>query len=188
MSPSPNDFPVLDDSYLDAYGQIDLKVYEAAREIWPKARRFGDFALQDHDAALDCLLKVAAEVSLQVSSRKSEIKNLGAYLLSSYKHLVGSEKAKRLTRAQSLPDFDESLTVEIVADLERKIMLKEIFLQLTEAERDLAKRIMFGYTYREIEAETGITAATARQRFSRLKRKIEELLARQKPSPSSDLP
>jgi len=48
VATSQTEWPSLDSSYEDEYGPIDLRVYEAAKEIWPAAEAFGTFALLDH--------------------------------------------------------------------------------------------------------------------------------------------
>lgn len=177
MSTSRTEFPALDSCYKDEYGAIDLKVYEAARNIWPAAEIFGEFALHDHDAAFNSMLQAAAKVTARIAAGGQEIENIKPYLFQTYKHLVASEKAKRLRRAQPLTDSDESLAVDIVADLERKIMLRELFSRMNQDERALSQYLMFGYTYKEIARETGTPADALRKRFSRLRNKIETILA-----------
>jgi RNA polymerase sigma factor (sigma-70 family) len=176
MSTSPTEFPALDSCYNDEYGPIDLKVYEAARDIWPAAKGFGEFALQDRDAAFNLMLNAAARVTARLATGVPQIEHIKRYLFQTYKHLVGNEKAKRLRHEQPLRDFDESLTVDIVADLERKIMLRELFSRMSEDERTLALYLMFGYTYQEIAEEIGIPADALRKRFSRLRQKIVTIL------------
>ena len=175
MSTSRTEWPALDSRYEDQYGPIDLEVYEAAREIWPAAAVFGEFASQDHDAAFNLMLKATAKVTARIASG-GQIQNIKPYLFQTYKHLVGQEKAKRLRREQSLDDSDRSLVVDIVADLERKILLRELFTHMSEDERALSLCLMFGYTYQEIANEMGTKDETLRKRFSRLRRKIEQVL------------
>jgi DNA-directed RNA polymerase specialized sigma24 family protein len=132
--------------------------------------------LQDSSAAFDLMLKAAAKVTARMASGGRKIESLQPYLFQTYKHLVGNEKAKRLKHEQSLGDFDESLKVNIVADLERKIMLRELFARMTNEDRELANYLMFGYTYDEIAAEIGASSDALRKRFSRLRQKISTIL------------
>ncbi len=177
MSTSRTEWPALDSRYVDEYGPISLEVYDAAREIWAAAEEFGEFALQDRAAAFHLLLKATAKVTARMSSDGPEIQNIPSYLRQSYKHLVANEKAKRLQHEQPLDDSDESLTVNIVADLERKIMLRELFAKMNNEDRELTTYLMFGYTYEEIAAEIGQSSEALRKRFSRLRQKILTILA-----------
>ena len=176
MSTSRTQWPALDSRYEDEYGPIDLNVYEAARDIWPAAEAFGVFALQNHDTAVDLMLKAAARVTARTASGGQVIERIKPYLFQTYKHLVAQEKAKRLSREQPLGELDDLLTVDIIADLERKIMLRELFARMSEDDRTLAGYLMFGYTYDEIAEKIGTPADVLRKRFSRLKQKIIAIL------------
>jgi DNA-directed RNA polymerase specialized sigma24 family protein len=176
VTTSHTQWPALSSHYHDQYGPIDLNVYEAAKEIWPAAEAFGEFTLRDQAAAFDLMLNATAKVTARIAAGGQEIENIKPYLFQTYKHLVASEKAKRLRRAQPLTDSDESLAVDIVADLERKIMLRELFTHMNENERALSLYLMFGYTYEEIGAAIGESAEALRKRFSRLRQKIVTIL------------
>jgi DNA-directed RNA polymerase specialized sigma24 family protein len=177
VSASRIEWPALDSRYIDEYGPISVEVYEAARDIWASAEEFGAFALQDTAAAFDLMLKATAKVTARMSSGGPEIKNIQTYLYQTYKHLVGREKANRLKYEQPLDESDEFLTVNIVPDLECKIMLRELFAKMNNEDRELANYLMFGYTYEEIAAEIGASSDALRKRFSRLKGKISAILA-----------
>lgn len=172
--PTPRDpWPALESRYTDQYGAIDLPVYDTAGEIWPEAVAFAEFALGDYTVAFELMVKAAALVTARLASGSVEIRNMKAYLFRTYKHLVGQEKAKRLRQGQPLAE--DSLVVEIVENLERKIMLEELFSKMTEDERKLSLYLMLGYTYDEIAAEIGESSTALRQRFSRLRRRIARI-------------
>lgn len=185
MATSQTEWPALDASYEDEYGPIDLKVYEAAKEIWPAAEVIGMFALHDQADSFRLMLNAAAKVSARMGSSGPKIENLKPYLFQTYKHLVGQEKAKRLRREQPLIDEDQSVVVDIVDDLERKILLRELFSRMSEAERTLSLYMMFGYTYSEIAEKMGTSPEALRSRFSRLKQRLEGALMPQKANETS---
>jgi DNA-directed RNA polymerase specialized sigma24 family protein len=166
---------------MDEYGPIDLEVYDAARDIWPAAQGFGEFALQDHDAAFNHMLNAAAKVTARLASGGEKIVNLKSYLFQTYKHLVGQEKANRIKREQPLDESDKSLVVDIVKALERKILLRELFRRMSEEERTLSQFIMFGYTYAEIAEKMETTPDALRSRFTRLKRKLDQIFTPSNP-------
>jgi RNA polymerase sigma factor (sigma-70 family) len=174
MSSSQNEWPALVDCYEDQYGPIDLEVYEMAREIWPSARVFAQFALKDVDAGSNLMFRAAAKVTARINSEGPPVENLKAYLYQTYKHLVTKQKIQRLSREHPLSDASDSLIIDTAADLERKILLRELFRQMSEPERELSVYLMFGYTYKEIAEKLGKTEDELRKRFSRLKEKLEE--------------
>jgi DNA-directed RNA polymerase specialized sigma24 family protein len=172
------EWPALDTSYTDEYGYIDLKVYDAAREIWPKARVFGEFALQDSDAAFKFMLKAAAAVSARLASTElPEIDRLKPYLFRVYKNLIGGEKAERIRHHQPLDVLDDSLTVDIISDVERKILLRELFSSMSEKERDICTLVMFGYRHDQIADILDLTPSAVRKQFSRLVRRLADMLS-----------
>jgi len=170
------EWPAIGSCYKDEYGPIDLNVYDAARSISRAAEDFGEFVLKDRAAAFDLLHKAAAKVTAHISSGRQEIQNIQAYLFRTYKRLVAHELHKRIRHEQPLSDSDDALIVEIVADLERKIMLREIFSRINEDERTLALCLMFGYSYKEIAEALGTTEVALRQRISRFRRKLDQIL------------
>jgi len=176
VATSQTEFPALDSRYEDEYGPIDLKVYDAARAIWPAAETFGTFALQDQAVAFNFMLQAAAKVTARIASGGPEIQNLGNYLFRTYKHLIAQERVKRLQRAQPLSGFEQSPVVEIAEDLERKIMLRELFSRMSETERTLSEYLMLGYTYEEIAKQMDTTAEALRARFGRLKHRLQSIL------------
>lgn len=181
MSTSRMELPSLESSYDDEYGPIDLEVYEAAQRIWPAARTFGEFALRDPDVAFNLMLNAAAKVTARMASDAEAVEKIQPYLFQTYKRLIGEERTRRLRHQQELSDDDDLLVVDVVADLERKIMLREMFSRMSEEERVLAQYLMFGYTYQEIAAMVGTTDEALRKRFSRLKQKLEQLLGTGEP-------
>lgn len=177
MATKQKEWPALDSSYTDVYGPIDIMVYDAAQEIWPRARAFGEFALQDADAAFSLMLKAVAAVSARLNSPdQPEISLLKPYLFRTYKNLVAAEKSERM-RVQSLDELDKSSAVDLVADLERKILLRELFSRMSEEERNICTYVMFGYRHNEIADILGMTPDAVRQKYSRLIRKLANMFS-----------
>ncbi len=175
MSTSRLEWPTFEARYEDEYGALDPAVYEVARSLWPKAERFGTFALHDPAAAFDLMHKAVARVS-NLIARGDQIRNVAGYLYQTYKHLIAQEKAKQINRHQPLKDVEQSLVVDITRDLERKIALREAFEHMDEVERHLTLCLMFGYSYEETAEIMGTPSATLRQQFSRLKKRIAKIL------------
>jgi len=179
VTTSVPEWPALDSGYEDQFGPIDPIVYQAAGEIWPQAAVFGEFSLQDPNEAFHLMLKAVARVSAAIASG-AKVEHLKAYLLATYKHLVGNEHARRLRREQPIPEseseFGEHLVVDIVADLDRKILLREAFRQMNAEDRNLSYLLMLGYTSSEIAQELGLQPAAVRQRVHRLTLRLRKVM------------
>jgi hypothetical protein len=188
-----NELPELDSSYTDQYGPIDLTVYNAARKIWSKAKVFAEFALQDDTMAFDLMLKAAAAVSerletigrlrtVELPESPQQIRDLRRYLFSTYKNLVASEKSERIKRERSQAELNESFAVDIIADIEQKILMREIFNRMSAEERDLCTYVMLGYRHDEIADILKMSPSAVRQKFSRLKRRLTTIFSHSEPS------
>jgi len=165
-------WPSLEAGYQDQYGPIDPKVYQAAGAIWPKAATFGEFALHDRSMVFSLMLKAVANVSSAIATGQN-VENLNAYLLKSFKNLVVFERAKALGRTVSLSEVQE-VAVDVIADLERKILLREIFTHLNNEQRTLVLYSMMGYSFEEIALRLELTPATVRQRMHRLTERLRK--------------
>lgn len=153
------------EGYYDEFGPIHPAVYQAAREIWPRAVNFGEFALHDRSLVSNLLMKAAANVSKLIFEGRN-IEYLNAYLLKTFKRLVVEERDKTLSRAASFPEARKTVT-DIVADLDRKILAREVFTHLNDDDRAVVLGWMLGYSHREIAVILGLKPATVRQRTHR---------------------
>ena len=167
--------PPLKEGYEDEFGQIDPQVYQAATETWPKAVRFGLFALHDEDLAFNLMIKAVANVSRSIAEG-TIIKHLNSYLLTTFKHLVIAERAKGLSRSEPLSEAPEAAT-DIVADLDRMILAREIFSRLDNRDRTAIQLWMMGFSSEEIARILDLNPATVRQRLGRLKIRLRKSLA-----------
>jgi len=173
VSTPAHEWPALEAGYEDQFGPIDPEVYEAAGAIWPKAAKFGEFALQDRSLAFNLMLKAVASVSSSIAAGRN-VEHLKAYLLRSYKNLVVTEREKLLK--ESIPEFSQDSVMDIVTDLERKILLREMFTHMSTAERTLVYHSMMGYSYEEIANLLGLNPATVRQRMHRLTERLRKTI------------
>lgn len=184
-----HELPELDSSYRDQYGPIDLEVYNAARKIWPKAKLFADFALQDDSTAFELIFKAAAAVSERLKTIESaelpQIRDIRTYLFRVYKNLVATEKADRIKHEQSQIELDESLAVDVIGDIERKILMREMFKRMGAEERDLCTYVMLGYQHDEIAGILGLTPDAVRQKYSRLTRRLAAMFSHAEPAENS---
>ena len=166
MSTPEHEWPPLQEGYEDEFGRIDPEVYQAAGVIWPAAVNFGEFALHDEDLAFNLMMKAAANVS-RIITTGHKIEYLNAYLLTTFKRLVVHEREKTLPRSYPLSDAPEAVA-DVVADLDRKILAREVFARLNDRERSMVQLWMMGYTNAEIGQLIDIDPTTVRKRISRL--------------------
>src|SRR5215470_14979282 len=87
-------WPSLDEGYTDEFGVICPEVYRAAGELWPQAEGFVHSKLRDCPAGWQLMLKAAAAVSRKVQEQPDQIRDLKAYLWTTFKRLISDEVEK----------------------------------------------------------------------------------------------
>jgi DNA-directed RNA polymerase specialized sigma24 family protein len=160
------------------------EIYEKARSLLPAAKSFASRAGIDAFAADEILMEAADKVVEAKQRGTSDIRNLSAYLFTTYKHLLLAWIRARL-RERNLPagehyDRDEDSTSggwEFLTDptdyykqVERKILVDEIVRRMDEETRFIFSQLLLGFTYAEI-------VARFREKFDE---KIEENVLRSK--------
>lgn len=172
---TPEQLPPLKEDYKDEYGPIDAEVYQAAGEIWPRAVKFGEFALHDRQLVFDLMMKAVADVSRSIA-RGGEIKYLNAYLLTTFKRLVVHEREKTLARSDTLSEASEA-SANIVADLDRKLLALELFRDLKIIDRLVLWDWMRGYTHDEIAKRQALKPAAVGKRLERIMERLKNSFA-----------
>src|SRR5215475_14706445 len=87
-------WPSLDEGYTDEFGVICPEVYRAAGELWPQAEGFVHSKLRDRPAGMQLMLKATAAVSRKRREQPDQIRDLKAYLWTTFKRLVSDELEK----------------------------------------------------------------------------------------------
>ena len=172
---TPEQLPPLVEGYEDEFGPIDPVVYQAARKIWPRAVVFGEFALHDRSLVYNLMLKAAADVSKLIFEGRS-IEHLKAYLRTTFKRLVVNEREKTLPRSEPLSDALEAVE-DIVADLDRKILVRELLTNLNNYDRTLLWYWMTGVSDEEIALRLGRTRSAVQKRRERLIAQLKNTFA-----------
>jgi len=163
---TPEQLPPLTEGYKDEFGPIDPQVYQAAREIWPRAVRFGEFALHDRSLVFNLMMKAVADVSKSIA-KGTYIEHLNGYLFRTFKHRVVKEREKRLPRSEPLSEESEAV-VSVLVDLDRKILAREIFARLDQRNREIVQLRMMDYSFEEIARILGLNNNVVRTRWYRL--------------------
>jgi RNA polymerase sigma factor (sigma-70 family) len=175
VSTPEHELPPLKEGYEDEFGPIDPEVYQAARKIWPTAVRFGEFALHDRQLVLNLMMESVANVSRSIA-KGTNIEHLNGYLLRTFKHRVVRDREKRLPRSEPLSEIPDAVA-SVVADLDRKILTREIFARLDHREREIFQLRMMDYSFEEIGRILDLNNTAVRTRWYRLMRRLRETLA-----------
>ena len=103
MNPPCLLWPSLDEGYTDEFGEIRPEVYLAAGELWPQAESFINSKLHDVAAGMRLMFKAAASVSRKLQEEPDQIRDLKAYLWTSFKREIyaAAEKENRYQPLES---------------------------------------------------------------------------------------
>ena len=77
--------------FADEFGVISPEVYQAAGELWPQAETLVHLKLRDSPTGMRLMLKAAATVSRKRREQPDQIRDLKAYLWTTFKHFISDE-------------------------------------------------------------------------------------------------
>lgn len=169
-------FPQLDSTYEDEFGEVDADVYQAGGELWRKqAKHFAVNLLNDADEGCHLMMRAIAEVSRFRKDNPSQIEDLSAYLFTSFKHLVSAKLRQDGNRRRILDKhFRHDREIEETKML-RKIEAAEILQKLNPPEREFFElHYILGYSFEEIAPEFGMKANVLRSKMSKIRDKIRK--------------
>lgn len=111
--------------------------------------------------------------------RMDEIENFNAYVSTmarneAIRFRLKNKHLQVQVDADQADDYSDQF--EGAKRVESNILLREIWMHLNSEERDLLQLMIFGYTANEMANRLGITHVSARQRISRLRLKLRELI------------
>jgi DNA-directed RNA polymerase specialized sigma24 family protein len=144
-------WPSLDEGYIDEFGVICPEVYQAAGELWPQAESLVYSRLRDRPAGIRLMLKAAAAVSRILQEQPDQIRDLKAYLWTTFKRLI-SEEAENENRYQPL-EPEHHLTNNSHGPSEAlndQILIEEVIAQMDSWTRTVFELRVLGYQFEEI--------------------------------------
>ncbi len=158
-----------EDAFRMLYRRYSPRVYSYCRRMLPKSgRHFPDDVLQQTFIGLFNALKDGAEIS-----------NIGAYAMTSARNLCFNELAR--TRVPDSDIIDDSFASAAPISYENAELLQitmDAIDRLPEDYKELVLlREQMGFSYDEISAITGLSAAAARQRTCRARTMLRNMLA-----------
>jgi DNA-directed RNA polymerase specialized sigma24 family protein len=173
------EWPAIDSTYTDEYGQIQAEVYMAAGAIWEKVKRFAQATLQDPEAGSRLLFMAAAIVSLKTSDVDTQIEDLKGYLFQTFKNLVLDELRKENRRKEIQIERRaelESLSVNVAEDVDRKILLEQIVRHMDPWLRRVYEWRCLDHDFELIAKSLGEKPHVVRSKYSKkLARLIKEI-------------
>ncbi len=161
--------PEIEEGFVDEFGAIDPDVYTEAQKIWPQAERLAEQMLFDGQLGLQLLMKAVARVTAARNSG-TEITNLRFYLLRSFKNLLLAELEKENGRGRLIQEHvrpDDTWRPGTEDELNRKILINELRLEMDDWMREVFDLMVLGYTFEELVPRLGSASNVIRSKFSK---------------------
>lgn len=168
-------WPNLDEGYTDEFGVIDPEVYQAAGELWQRARQQAIHTLGDEQTGHTLLLKAAAQVTQHWHERPAEIGHLKGYLFRTFKHLLWAEcKQGQRRHAQSGQTMEEPLTSPFasIEQIDNYLAIQQAKRKMDAWTRNVFELLQLGHTYEEIAAMLNTRAVLVRVKFHKRFKKL----------------
>jgi DNA-directed RNA polymerase specialized sigma24 family protein len=167
----------LDEGYTDEFGVISPEVYRAAGELWPQAEGFVHSKLHDCPAGMRLMLKAAATVSRKRREQPDQIRDLKAYLWTTFKHFISDEVEKE-SRYQPLePERQpENGAFGLSESLYDQILIEEVMAQMDSWTRKVFELRVLGYQFEDIAQMFKMRPDLLRSKFHKEIKKLSHRL------------
>jgi DNA-directed RNA polymerase specialized sigma24 family protein len=170
-------WPSLDEGYTDEFGEICPEVYQAAGELWPQAESFINSRLHDAAAGMRLMFKAAAAVSRKLQEQPEQIRDIKAYLWTSFKHEI-HEAAEKENRYQPLepeqqPENGAYTQSEALND---QILIEEVIAHMDEWTRKVFELRVLGYQFEDIGQMLEMRPNLLRSKFHKEIKKLSNKL------------
>jgi DNA-directed RNA polymerase specialized sigma24 family protein len=177
MDPPRLSWPSLEEGYTDEFGVIYPEVYLAAGELWPQAEGFVNSKLHDCPAGLRLMLKAAAAVSRKLQEQPDQIRDLKAYLWTTFKRLVSDEVEKE-NRYQPLePEQQHTNNSHAPSEtLDDQILIEEVMAQMDPWTRTVFELRVIGHQFEEIAQMLKMRPNLLRSKFHKEIQKLSRKL------------
>ena len=170
-------WPNLDEGYTDEFGVIYPEVYQAAGELWPQAETFISSKLHDHPAGMRLMLKAAAAVSRKNEEQPDQIRDIKAYLWTTFKRNIyeEAEKERRLEPLKSgeWPENDVHAPSEALND---QILIERVMTQMDSWTRTVFELRALGYHFEDIAQMLKMRPSLLRSKFHKKIKKLSRRL------------
>ena len=170
-------WPSLEEGYTDEYGVIRPEVYRAAGELWPQAEGFVHSKLRDCPAGMQLMFKAAAAVSRKRREQPDQIRDLKAYLWTTFKHFISDEVEKgnryQPLEPEQLPENDARGPSEALDD---QILIEEVMAQMDSWTRRVFELRVLGYQFEDIAQMLNMRPHLLRSKFHKEIKKLSRRL------------
>jgi RNA polymerase sigma factor (sigma-70 family) len=154
-----------------------------ARRLWPRIQAHAhrkqpaknpDEALAFASEVWEGVLRSVAKTIHRSNRRNWQIKNMEAYLFGAFHHRLNRALKKERRRLQAIQQLPSSRDLErlrqahdskAVRDLEQSIQLKEAVGNMDEWTRKVWAARQYGYSWKEIATQLGLTEPQVKLRF-----------------------
>ena len=154
-----------------------------ARRLWPSIQAHGyreqpgknsDEALAFASEVWEGVLRSVAKTIRRHDGRNWRVKNMEAYLFGAFHHRFNRALKKERRRLQTIQHLPSSRDLELlrqaqdlraVRDLEQSIQLKEAVRNMDEWTRKVWAARQYGYSWKEIATQLGLTEPQVKLRF-----------------------
>jgi DNA-directed RNA polymerase specialized sigma24 family protein len=170
-------WPSLDESYTDEFGEICPEVYQAAGELWPQAENFIHSKLHDPAAGMRLMFKAAAAVSRKLQEQPDQVRNLKAYLWTSFKHEIYDAAEKENRYQPLLPEQQPENGVYIQSEtLNDHILIVEVMAHMDSWTRTVFELRVLGYEFDDIGKMLKMRSNLLRSKFHKEIKKLSHKL------------
>ena len=150
--------------------QLDVRVIDASRHLWPWAFRHVEIELNDGARAAELLEEVAMEVSARLHAEPEVERNLNGYLITAFHHRVRSQllRDSRLAYEGLLYELEENhqpRAPDWVSALETKLALNFLVSYLSHQTKHMLNYRTLGFSWKEIARFSGTTVEQAKSKF-----------------------
>ena len=154
-----------------------------ARRLWPSIQAHGyreqpgknsDEALAFASEVWEGVLRSVAKTIRRHDGRNWQVKNMEAYLFGVFHHRFNRALKKERRRLQTIQHLPSSRDLEFlrqahdsksVRDLEQSIQLKQAVANMDEWTRKVWAARQYGYSWKEIATQLGLTEPQVKLRF-----------------------
>ncbi len=170
-------WPSLDEGYTDEFGVISPEVYRAAGELWPQAESLVYSKLHDRPEGMRLMLKAAAAVSRKRLEQPDQIRDLKAYLWTTFKRLISDELEKE-NRYQPLdPEQQPRNGFRAPSEtLDNQILIEEVMAQMDQWTRTVFELRVLGFEFEEIAQTLKMRPNLLRSKFHKEIKKLSRRL------------
>lgn len=173
-------WPDLDSAYVDAFGPIDLAVYDIARHIWPAVTPSILRTLRDLHAGQTIMMKAVALVSRKLSEDPQRITSVHGYLYRTFMRLLREEvetEGKHAELNRSMLVSNESNAKQSDKGIYEVILIHQIMDRADPWTREVFQLRLLGHTYEEIAERFGMKSNYLRSEWSKELRRLVKVIA-----------